>query len=394
MSHLRLTLWVVCKKYCWISIKKVSFIIDNNICKDKLTLHNPTTVVSMPQSLLSQAVVFDTPGKVAVQNVSVKAPGVTELVVDVSATGISTGTEKLLWNGTMPVFPGLKYPLVPGYEAVGTVVKAGPLCETPVGSRVFVPGASCYRGDVRGLFGASASRLVTAESRAWNVGNLPDEESVLLALAATAMHILTHQIPTNVLAKKVSSIDEVSGRRGAAMRARLAAKAPQLIVGHGTLGRLLARLCVAVGASAPVVWECNPARRDAPSDGSYTVVSEANDERRDYSNVCDVSGAGGALFDSLITRLTRGGHVTLGGFYSGPIEFQFAPAFMREIQLSVAAEWRPHDMMLVMALLRDAELSLEGLISNTESASRAHSAYKTAFEDKECLKMMLNWSTL
>jgi myo-inositol-1(or 4)-monophosphatase len=35
-------------------------------------------------------------------------------------SGISTGTERLLWDGTMPPFPGLGYPLVPGYETVGT----------------------------------------------------------------------------------------------------------------------------------------------------------------------------------------------------------------------------------------------------------------------------------
>jgi 3-hydroxyethyl bacteriochlorophyllide a dehydrogenase len=29
------------------------------------------------------------------------------LEVEVSASGISTGTERLLWDGTMPPFPGL-----------------------------------------------------------------------------------------------------------------------------------------------------------------------------------------------------------------------------------------------------------------------------------------------
>ena len=35
---------------------------------------------------------------------------------------------------------------------------------------------------------------------------------------------------------------------------------PDLIVGHGTLGRLLARLTVAAGAPAPTVWEIDPKR--------------------------------------------------------------------------------------------------------------------------------------
>ena len=53
---------------------------------------------------------------------------------------------------------------MPGYESVGTVVQAGPDSGMREGQTVFVPGAKCF-GEVRGLFGASASRLVVAEKR-------------------------------------------------------------------------------------------------------------------------------------------------------------------------------------------------------------------------------------
>ena len=62
------------------------------------------------------------------------------MVVDIDFSGISTGTERLLWNGRMPMFPGMGYPLVPGYESVGRVVQAGPKAQHKVGSTVFVPG--------------------------------------------------------------------------------------------------------------------------------------------------------------------------------------------------------------------------------------------------------------
>ncbi|WP_457831962.1 alcohol dehydrogenase catalytic domain-containing protein, partial [Staphylococcus aureus] len=64
----------------------------------------------------------------------------------------------------MPPFPGMGYPLVPGYESVGRVVEAGPEAAIGVGTRVFVPGASCY-GAVRGLFGGAASRVVVPAAR-------------------------------------------------------------------------------------------------------------------------------------------------------------------------------------------------------------------------------------
>ena len=73
----------------------------------------------------STAVVFEQPGEMSVRRVQLPEPHATDCVVKVHWTGISTGTERLLWDGRMPPFPGLAYPLVPGYESVGSVVECG-----------------------------------------------------------------------------------------------------------------------------------------------------------------------------------------------------------------------------------------------------------------------------
>lgn len=80
-----------------------------------------------------------------------------DLDVEVSFSGIGigigTGTGCLLWDGTMPPFPGLGHPpLVPGYETVGTVVRVGEPREIAVGDPVFIPG-SCSLQGVRNIFG-------------------------------------------------------------------------------------------------------------------------------------------------------------------------------------------------------------------------------------------------
>jgi bacteriochlorophyllide a dehydrogenase len=72
------------------------------------------------------AVVMQAPEQLVLSQLELEAPGDADLVVDIAYSGISTGTEKLLWSGRMPNFPGMGYPLVPGYESVGTVVEAGP----------------------------------------------------------------------------------------------------------------------------------------------------------------------------------------------------------------------------------------------------------------------------
>ncbi|MGE5154566.1 MAG: alcohol dehydrogenase catalytic domain-containing protein, partial [Bdellovibrio bacteriovorus] len=110
------------------------------------------------------AVVFEQPGQLRLDRLALSPPGEADLVVDIEWSGISTGTERLLWTGRMPPFPGMGYPLVPGYESVGRVVEAGKDSGIGIGERVFVPGARCF-GPVRGLFGGAASRLVVPGSR-------------------------------------------------------------------------------------------------------------------------------------------------------------------------------------------------------------------------------------
>src|ERR1700730_7096502 len=95
------------------------------------------------------AVVLKQPGQVELNRLALTAPAWDDVVVDVDWSGVSTGTERLLWSGRMPPFPGMGYPLVPGYESVGTVVEADSGASVRVGQTVYVPGARCF-GAVRG----------------------------------------------------------------------------------------------------------------------------------------------------------------------------------------------------------------------------------------------------
>ncbi len=302
------------------------------------------------------AVVMQQPGKAALQTLALVPPGPSDVVVDVDWSGISTGTERLLWSGRMPDFPGMGYPLVPGYESVGRVVEAGTQSGHRLGSLVFVPGARCF-GDVRGLFGGAAARVVVPGARVSVLAADLGERGTLLALAATAYHAIKDG-------------------------------APELIVGHGALGRLLARLTIAMGAAPPRVWETQARRRDDAS--GYEVVSPDEDTRRDYARVLDASGDPTAL-DRLVERLRRGGEIVLAGFYSGTVGFTFAPAFMREVRLRCAAEWQPPDLAAVQHLLESGALSLDGLITHRRPAADADGAYRVAFDDPDCLKMVLDW---
>jgi 3-hydroxyethyl bacteriochlorophyllide a dehydrogenase len=64
---------------------------------------------------------------------------------------------------------------------------------------------------------------------------------------------------------------------------------------------------------------------------------------------------------------------------------------MREAQIRAAAEWKRPDMLAVKHLVDTKVLSLDGLITHHEPATRAERAYRTAFGDAACLKMVLDW---
>ena len=52
----------------------------------------------------STAVVFDRPRALAVRPLALTRPTPADVVVDVQWSGVSTGTERLLWTGAMPAF--------------------------------------------------------------------------------------------------------------------------------------------------------------------------------------------------------------------------------------------------------------------------------------------------
>ena len=304
----------------------------------------------------TMAVVVEEPERVALRRLALTAPDADDVVVAVDWSGISMGTEKLMYNGTMPMFPGMGYPLVPGYEAVGTVIDAGANQTAMIGQTVFVPGSSKFDG-ARGLFGGQARTVITGAARVIPVPAELGDKAVLMSLAATAQHAVAD------------------------------GEMPDLIIGHGVLGRLLARLALAAGVE-PVVWEINDARMGGAE--GYRVIRPETDERRDYRSIYDASGDH-RILDQAVMHMARGGEIVLAGFYSEPLSFHFAPAFRREARIRIATEFQPDDLATCFAMVGSGRLSLEGLVTHKVPATEAPTAYGQAFSDPNCLKMVFDW---
>ena len=91
---------------------------------------------------------FTEPGAVDIRTESLAAPTGEELLVETLASGVSAGSELLVYRGEFPqdlpvdetidaLDGSFEYPLAYGYAAVGEVIDAGPDADGWVGRRVF-----------------------------------------------------------------------------------------------------------------------------------------------------------------------------------------------------------------------------------------------------------------
>ncbi|GIR49399.1 MAG: chlorophyll synthesis pathway protein BchC [Burkholderiaceae bacterium] len=304
----------------------------------------------------ASVVLLKKPGEIRVEQINLDPLTEDDLLVENFYSGISSGTERLLFEGRMPTFQGMGYPLVPGYECFGKVSACSEISGFTEGDTVFVPGATCY-GDVKGLFGGASSHLVVNKNRAIKMPFEIGSKNVLLALAATAHHIFADK------------------------------STPDLIIGHGALGRLLARLTVLRGKS-PIVVD-KTANRISGAVG-YEVCTPGEVVGKQFGCIVDVSGDLSQL-DFLISLLHPGGEVVLAGFYQDSISFDFVPTFLKEARIRVSAQWQQSDLQAVSDLVISKQLDLEGIISHEVSAENAPYAYETAFNDTSCLKMIIDW---
>lgn len=312
----------------------------------------------------STALVFDRPKQMSLQALELPEVKVGQLEVAVQYSGISTGAERMLWDDSISALPGMAYPLVPGFETFGQVVKAHKGSKLKEGDMVFVPGANCFAG-VKSVSGGAASRLVVSDQLVLPVSDDLGVNAVLLALAATAYHA-------------------VSGGG-----AHEPFTPPDLIIGHGVMGRLLARLTVAAGCPAPTVWETQA--EIAKGAQGYSVIRPEDDPRKDYQAIYDVNDDA-CVLDHLIQRIRPGGEIVLAGFYKHGLQFSYPAAFSREARIRVAAEWKRSDLLAVNQLVNSGQLSIEGLVTHVQAFHSANAAYETAFGDASCLKMVLDWS--
>lgn len=314
----------------------------------------------------AHAVVFPEAGQLELREVTLREPAADEVVVATGYSSISSGTERLLFEGKLPAIPNLGYPLVPGYEAAGTVIAIGADVRTvAVGDPVFVGGSMCYT-DVAAAFGGQSSCLIKRAAQVVPLKSIPLAQAPLLALAATALH-------------GVLRLGDVAGQRVA-------------VLGMGAVGQLAARFLRAAGAH--VVIADRSASRLELADGDEKInVSERTLEEaigEPVAHVVEVTGNSAELA-RCARVMTPGGKIVLLSYYD-PLTTPFVDLFMKEATLLVSREWAPADLIAARDAADSGAVDLEPLARHIVPIARYERAYQTAFEDSSILKVVLQWA--
>ncbi|MCS6846470.1 MAG: alcohol dehydrogenase catalytic domain-containing protein [Anaerolineae bacterium] len=183
----------------------------------------------------TKAIVIPAANTVELREVELKPLGADDVLIQTTLTSISAGTERMLLRGVMP-HPMLQFPVVPGYETVGKVVEAGDNAKAWLGKRVYIGGNYGFVG-VNPAFGGQSAYIVAPQSHLTDLQSLTDEQGVLLALAATALH----------------GVDVAFGAAGKTKDEDGLRPPPSvLILGQGIVGQLAARFAKARGAHVTV----------------------------------------------------------------------------------------------------------------------------------------------
>jgi 3-hydroxyethyl bacteriochlorophyllide a dehydrogenase len=314
----------------------------------------------------ARAVVFAEAGRLELRDVSLRDAADDEVVVDTRYSSISSGTERLLFDGKLPGMPHLRYPLVPGYEAAGTVTSAGSAVrDVSAGDEVFVGGSMCYT-DVAAAFGGQSSRLVKRSAQVVPLHGIPLAQAPLLALAATALH-------------GVRRLGDVRGERVA-------------VLGMGAVGQLAARFLALAGAHVVAV-DRSAERLESVRAVAKIDVSEIPLEEQ---LTLPVSRAVEATGDpAMIARCARvlapGGSILLLSYYD-QLSTPFVDLFVKEATLLVSREWAHDDLIAARDAAAGGELDLEPLARDVFPIERYDEAYAAAFGNPSILKVILEWA--
>ena len=321
------------------------------------------------------------PGRVEFRRVAAPEPGPEDVVLRIGQSWISNGTEGSFVRGERiagdtPWRPGdpHPFPLVPGYQKVGTVEWVGPaVADLEVGETVF---ATVSR--VEGMYfptGGHVSPAVTHRSQVWKLP--PGVEP-----AAFSGMVLT-QVGYNV-----------------AQRLAVAPADAAVVLGDGLIGHWAGQVLQERGARVLLVG-----RHDqrlglfAAGHGDRVVNARTEDVAavvREWApdGVQAVAHTAGpvAPVEALFPMMRRNGQISSAAFCGTEGQFDIQKLRARELSLHAPAGWAQDRMDATRERIADGRLRTLPLVTHHFPAAEAAAAFELVLHRTEpVLGVVLDW---
>ncbi|NTW69094.1 MAG: chlorophyll synthesis pathway protein BchC [Chlorobiaceae bacterium] len=317
----------------------------------------------------AKAILFSGVRQIELAEVTLKPLSSTDVLVETHWSSISTGTEKMAYNGLIPSPPFI-FPFIPGYETVGKIIKVGRhVNQSLIGKFAYVAGSFGYIG-VNAAFGGASEYIVCPVESITVLDNIDNPRcGIALPLGATALHIVDLAHVEN---KKV------------------------LVLGQGAVGILAAELAKLMGAKLVAVTEPNPNRLNLSS-ADLKVNPDTEDVSaalagHEFDVLIDSTGIMSAI-DTGLRFLKFQGVVIFGGYYQR-VNIDYSQAFQKELSFIAAKQWAKGDLERVRQLIADRKLNAGRIFTHQHTVEDdITEAYIQAFSDPDCLKMILLWKT-
>ncbi len=340
----------------------------------------------------ARAVVFTAPNTVEVQNVSCPDPGPDDLVVRVTHSWISNGTEGSYLRGERiagdtPYREGddWPFPVVAGYQKVGVVEWVGDhITDIEVGETVFAT-----MGAVGGMFeprGGQVSPSVCRRDGVWKLPSCGSGEAASGSCEplAYAGMVLT-QVGYNCGARPAFELGD-----GA------------VVVGDGLVGQWAAQTLAWRGAEVVLVGRHDDRlAKFGPGPARHVVNAKSTDWKSAVRSLLpqgvqvgvDTVGSVELVMD-LFDVMRRFAHLVSAGFYGTQDAVSLQPLRYKELAVHLASGWWPDRMDHTRRLIATGQLQTLPLITHRFPVLDAARAWELIESKREpVLGVILDWGT-
>jgi 2-desacetyl-2-hydroxyethyl bacteriochlorophyllide A dehydrogenase len=328
--------------------------------------------------MTTRAAMLEVPRRLRLVEQSTPAPGRGEVRVRMAATAICH-TDLEIYTGR---HPNVRYPVVMGHEATGTVEAVGPeVSRLHPGQRVVIdPIIACGACDCCRRGRGNLCRRAGLLGR-----ELPGSLADHVILGEGYLHPLPDQLGFEA----ATLIETLATVRHAQTRAGLAAGETVVVLGQGAAGLLHTQLARITGASVVAVSRSAGKLALARRMKADRVVDAARQDP--VAEVLGVTGGQGAdvvidaagapeLMGAAIAMVRPGGRLLLYGISYRPVpDFTTFPFYFKELTVYGSRALTPEDFEPAIRLVASGAVDLEGFITASYPLGRV----AAAFEDYE-----------